>query len=70
MILDIIHLIKYEPEFLIYGFWLGTVIAVCVGLLFSCFSAVFAAVNTATTTSRYLTSVPGLYLWNFLARKY
>ncbi|XP_018575915.1 uncharacterized protein LOC108914566 [Anoplophora glabripennis] len=65
--IDVIHLLKYEPEFLIYGFWLGTVVTICLGLLFSTFSAVFAAINTATTTSRCLTSVPGLYLWNFLA---
>ncbi|KAJ8920071.1 hypothetical protein NQ315_011725 [Exocentrus adspersus] len=65
--IDVIHLLRYEPEFLIYGFWLGTVAMVCSGLLFSGLSAVFAAINTAISTSRCLTSVPGLYLWNFLA---
>lgn len=65
--IDVIHLLKYEPEFLSYGFWLGTTIFVCAGLLFSAISAVFSAINTATTTSRCLTRVSGLYLWNFLA---
>jgi magnesium-transporting ATPase (P-type) len=62
----VIHLLKYEPEFLIYWFWLGTVIGVCGGLLFSALGAVFAAINTATSTSRCLTSSLGLYLWNVL----
>ncbi|CAH1155879.1 unnamed protein product [Phaedon cochleariae] len=65
--IDVIHLVKYEPEFLTYGLWLGTLVAVCAGLLFSGLSALFAATNTATTTSRTLTGVSGLYLWNFLA---
>ncbi|XP_019878297.1 uncharacterized protein LOC109606173 [Aethina tumida] len=65
--IDVVHLLRYEPEFLMYGFWLGTVACICVTLLFTIFAAVFAAINTATTTSRCLTGISGLYLWNFLA---
>ncbi|CAH1986589.1 unnamed protein product [Acanthoscelides obtectus] len=65
--MDVIQLLRSEPEFLIYGFWLGTVVSVCAGLLFSTLSAIFAAVNTATTTSRCLAKVNGLYVWNFFA---
>ncbi|XP_028134612.1 uncharacterized protein LOC114329634 [Diabrotica virgifera virgifera] len=65
--IDVIELLKYEPEFLSYGFWLGTTVAVCAGLFFSGLSALFAAINTATTTYRCLTKVTGLYFWNFLA---
>nr|CAH7733423.1 unnamed protein product [Callosobruchus chinensis] len=65
--INVVDLLKSEPEFLIYGFWLGTVASVCAGLLFSTLSAIFAAVNTATTTSRCLAKVNGLYVWNFLA---
>ncbi|XP_057654909.1 uncharacterized protein LOC130893118 [Diorhabda carinulata] len=65
--IDVINLLKYEPEFLSYGFWIGTTTAVCSGLLFSGLSALFAAINTVTTTSRCLTKVTGLYFWNFLA---
>nr|XP_023029077.1 uncharacterized protein LOC111517230 [Leptinotarsa decemlineata] len=65
--IDVTYLVRYEPEFLMYGVWIGTVLAVCAGLFFSGLSAVFAAVNTATTTSRCLTSVSGLYFWNLSA---
>ncbi|EFA10001.2 uncharacterized protein LOC100142086 [Tribolium castaneum] len=65
--IDVIHLLKYEPEFLIYWFWIGTVVSVCAGLLFSALSAIFAAINTATSTSRCLASASALYLWNILA---
>ncbi|KAJ3643083.1 hypothetical protein Zmor_025819 [Zophobas morio] len=65
--IDVVHLLKYEPEFLIYWFWLGTLVGVCGGLLFSALSAVFAAINTATSTSRRLSSTSGLYVWNSLA---
>ena len=47
--IDVIHLIKYEPEFLMYGLWIGTIISVCASLLLSAICGVFAAVNAATT---------------------
>lgn len=65
--IDVIHLIKYEPEFLVYGFWMGTIVAVCAGLLLSAVCGVFAAVNAATTQSTCFTGTRGLYVWNTLA---
>lgn len=64
-----IHLLKYEPEFLIYGFWLGTVVCVCGALFFSAIGAVFALINTATKTERCIARVSTLYVWNALSRK-
>ncbi|XP_030754580.1 clarin-2 [Sitophilus oryzae] len=64
--IDVIATMKYEPEFLNYWFWIGTIGALCLGLLFSLLSAVFAVINTATTTHRYLAGLSGLILWNFL----
>lgn len=66
-LLLVIHLLRYEPEFLIYGFWMGTVVCVCAGLFFSGVGAVFAAINTATKTERCISKVSGLYVWNSLA---
>ncbi|XP_076266486.1 uncharacterized protein LOC143200086 isoform X2 [Rhynchophorus ferrugineus] len=67
---NVIHLIistmKFEPEFLNYWFWIGTVAALCSGLLFSLLSAVFAVINTVKTMHRCLTGLSGLILWNFL----
>lgn len=65
--IDVIHMLKYEPEFLMYGFWMGTIVSVCIGLCFSALSGIFAAINAATTPSSCLAGVRGLYLWNFLA---
>ncbi|KAF5284327.1 hypothetical protein FQA39_LY04620 [Lamprigera yunnana] len=65
--IDVIHLIKSEPEFLTYGLWIGTIVSVSLGLLFSAICGVFAAVNAATTPSSCLAGVRGLYIWNFLA---
>ncbi|CAH0554401.1 unnamed protein product [Brassicogethes aeneus] len=65
--IDVVHLLRYEPEFLMYGLWIGTVTSISAALLFSVFSSIFAAVNTATNTYRFLTGVSGLYFWNFLA---
>lgn len=66
----VIHMLKYEPEFLMYGFWMGTIVSVCIGLCFSALSGIFAAINAATTPSSCLAGVRGLYLWNFLACTY
>lgn len=63
---QVLHLLKYEPDFLIYGFWIGTVTCVCAALLFSDLAAVFAAVNAATTSSCF-SGTAGLYLWNILS---
>ncbi|GJQ87343.1 hypothetical protein Trydic_g17390 [Trypoxylus dichotomus] len=65
--LDVLHLLKYEPDFLNYWLWLGTLICICTGLLFSGLSGVFAAINAATSTSTCLANSKGLYLWNTLA---
>lgn len=64
---DVIHLLKYEPEFMKYGFWLGTLTCLCVGLLFSILGAISAAVNSAITTSHCLTGLGGLFLSNTLS---
>ncbi|KAF7282245.1 uncharacterized protein LOC143200086 isoform X1 [Rhynchophorus ferrugineus] len=64
--IDIISTMKFEPEFLNYWFWIGTVAALCSGLLFSLLSAVFAVINTVKTMHRCLTGLSGLILWNFL----
>uniref|UniRef100_A0A224XVX5 Putative conserved plasma membrane protein n=1 Tax=Panstrongylus lignarius TaxID=156445 RepID=A0A224XVX5_9HEMI len=54
-------------EMMIYPLWLGTVICMCAGILFSAAAAVFAVINTATTPIGILTGVPGLYIWNTLS---
>lgn len=59
-----IHLLKYEPEFLSYPLWICTTLCVCGSLAFAVLSAIFAAINTATTTSRCLFGSGGLYVWN------
>ncbi|CAG9856721.1 unnamed protein product [Phyllotreta striolata] len=65
--IDVIDLLKHEPEFLSFELWLGTLIFVCMGLLFSSLSGLFAVINTVTAASRRLTKFTGLYLWNFLS---
>ncbi|KRT80234.1 hypothetical protein AMK59_6568 [Oryctes borbonicus] len=65
--IDVLHLLKYEPDFLNYWLWLGTLACICAGLLFSGLSGVFAAINAATSTSTCLANSKGLYLWNTLA---
>ncbi|XP_060527502.1 clarin-2 [Cylas formicarius] len=64
--INVINMLKYEPQFLNYWLWLGTVSTLCASLLFATFSVVFAVVNTTTTTQRWMTKVSGLMLWNFL----
>lgn len=63
------QLLRDEPDFLLYGLWLGTIVSICAGLLFSGISGISAALNTATKTSRFLTKASGLYVWNILAGK-
>nr|XP_022918203.1 uncharacterized protein LOC111427336 [Onthophagus taurus] len=65
--IDVVHLLKYEPEFLNYWLWLGTITCVCAGLLLSALSGVFAAINAGTNSSNCLLTSKRLYLWNFLA---
>lgn len=70
LIILVLYLLKNEPEFLIYGFWLGTVACICAGILFSGLSAIFAAINTAITTRNCIAKASGLYIWNSIARKF
>lgn len=66
-----IEVLKTEEDFLKYGLWLGTVVSLCVGLLFAVVAAIFAVINTATNSSRGrsrgIAGVAGLYAWNVLA---
>ncbi|KAL3269585.1 hypothetical protein HHI36_008649 [Cryptolaemus montrouzieri] len=64
--IDVLHLLKYEPEFMSYGMWLGTVVAVCGSLVFSALGSVFVII-TITRKSKYARGAIKLYLWNFLA---
>ncbi|ENN79162.1 hypothetical protein YQE_04348, partial [Dendroctonus ponderosae] len=61
-----IQTMKHEPEFLNYWMWLGTVLALCLGLLVSIISAVLAIINTVTTSYRCLVGMSGLIFWNLL----
>jgi len=64
--IDVLHMLKYEPEFLVYGYWLGAVVCVCGALLSSTICTVLAAVNTAMRSS-CLSGMKGLWTWNILA---
>ncbi|XP_050310248.1 uncharacterized protein LOC126746163 [Anthonomus grandis grandis] len=64
--MDVIHIMKDEPEFLNYWFWLGTVTVLCVALLTAVISTILAVINTITTSHRCLVGVSGLIFWNFL----
>ncbi|KAH1009497.1 uncharacterized protein LOC109535202 [Dendroctonus ponderosae] len=64
--IDVIQTMKHEPEFLNYWMWLGTVLALCLGLLVSIISAVLAIINTVTTSYRCLVGMSGLIFWNLL----
>ncbi|KAK9501230.1 hypothetical protein O3M35_011982 [Rhynocoris fuscipes] len=55
-------------EMMIYSLWLGTVVCMCAGIIFSAAAAVFAVINTATTPIGILTGIPGLYIWNILSK--
>ncbi|KAK9890719.1 hypothetical protein WA026_012067 [Henosepilachna vigintioctopunctata] len=63
--IDVMHLLKYEPEFMIYGLWLGTVV-ICGSLIFSALGALFVII-TITRKSKYSRGALKLYLWNILA---
>lgn len=56
-----------DVDGMIYSMWLGTVICMSFGILFSATAALFAVINTAITPISFLTGISGLYLWNFLS---
>ncbi|XP_045472940.1 clarin-3 [Harmonia axyridis] len=64
--IDVLHLLKFEPEFMNYSIWLGTVVTVCGSLVFSALGAVFTII-TVSRRSKYTKGSVKLYLWNFLA---
>jgi len=55
------------PEFMNFGVWVCTILFLILGIVFGAVSAVFTAVNSATTPIEEITGVTGLYLWNGLA---
>jgi hypothetical protein len=67
--ISVVQLLNDDRNFMSYGLWISTIGCVCLAILFAVFSAVFALVNTATTPVEAITGIPGLYVWNSLARK-
>ncbi|KAJ4427945.1 hypothetical protein ANN_23957 [Periplaneta americana] len=67
-VLQVLELVKSDREFLLYGLWVAAIACLAGALLFAGLSAIFAVVNTATTPIGAVTGVPGLYLWNSLAK--
>lgn len=66
--INVINLLKYEPDFLIYGFWIGTVISVVAAVIFSALSSVSTVVKLISKMSKYKRSWKfKVYLWSFLS---
>lgn len=56
--------ITKNPELMIFGLWLFTIMCVALAVLFALISAIFAVINTVVTPVEVVTGVAGLYLWN------
>ncbi|XP_050534758.1 clarin-3 [Daktulosphaira vitifoliae] len=64
---DVIEMMKNDPEIMIYSLWVLTVIFIMAGLTMTIAAAVFAVINSAITPISALAGVPGLYFWNISA---
>ncbi|RZF34573.1 hypothetical protein LSTR_LSTR006958 [Laodelphax striatellus] len=63
---SVLDLMQQDMDFMVYSYWMTTVVTTSSSLIFAAASAVFAVINTATTPIGSFTGVPGLYLWNLL----
>lgn len=64
---DVIEMMKMDPDIMIYSLWALTVIGVLAGLIMAVAAAVFAVINSAITPISALAGIPGLYFWNISA---
>eukprot|EP00102_Acyrthosiphon_pisum_P003589 XP_001946239.1 PREDICTED: clarin-3 [Acyrthosiphon pisum] len=64
---DVIEMMKTDPDIMVYSLWALTVIGVLAGLIMAVAAAVFAVINSAITPISALAGIPGLYFWNISA---
>ncbi|XP_046383119.1 clarin-3 [Ischnura elegans] len=64
--IDVMEILKAEPEFLIWGLWVATIACLCLAEIFAIVSAAFAVINTAITPVSTIAGIIGLYVWNTL----